>query len=96
LPLAIRSITVGASRRSKAVVRNDKCRLRVSRRAGERFDFAEMAPCLEPHQFARQYLPEYLEIIPRMPMTASGKIQKFQLREMAKDASRPRSIEPSL
>ena len=39
----------------------------------------------ETYQLARQYSPEYLEIIPQMPMTASGKIQKFQLREMAKD-----------
>jgi cyclohexanecarboxylate-CoA ligase len=65
-------------------------------RDGERFDFAEMIAYLETHQLARQYLPEYLEIIPQMPMTASGKIQKFQLREIAKDASHPRSIEPSL
>jgi cyclohexanecarboxylate-CoA ligase len=55
-----------------------------------------MIAYLETHQLARQYLPEYLEIIPQMPMTASGKIQKFQLREIAKEASRPRSIEPSL
>ncbi|MGO9057189.1 MAG: AMP-binding protein [Candidatus Binataceae bacterium] len=65
-------------------------------RDGERFDFAEMIAYLETHQLARQYLPEYLEVIPQMPMTASGKIQKFQLREIAKDASHPRSIEPSL
>jgi acyl-CoA synthetase (AMP-forming)/AMP-acid ligase II len=48
-------------------------------RAGERFDFAEMIAYLETYQLARQYLPEYLEIIPQIPMTASGKIQKFQL-----------------
>jgi len=53
-------------------------------REGARFDFAEMIAYLEKHQLARQYLPEYLEVVAQMPMTASGKIQKFQLREMAK------------
>ncbi len=60
------------------------------------FDFAEMIAYLETCQLARQYFPEYLEIIRQMPMTASGKIQEFQLREIANDASRPRSIEPLL
>ena len=55
-------------------------------REGERFDFAEMVAYLERYQLARQYLPEYLEVIPQMPMTASGKIQKFQLREIAKNS----------
>jgi len=36
-------------------------------------------------KFTRQYLPEYLEVLPAMPRTPSGKIQKFKLREMAKD-----------
>ncbi|MBZ0216709.1 MAG: cyclohexanecarboxylate-CoA ligase [Fimbriimonadaceae bacterium] len=53
-------------------------------REGKHFDFAEMVAYLEQHQLARQYLPEFLEVLPQMPMTASGKIQKFQLREMAK------------
>jgi cyclohexanecarboxylate-CoA ligase len=45
------------------------------------FDFDEMVAYLEKQQLARQYFPEYLEIIPQMPMTVSGKIQKYQLRE---------------
>lgn len=36
-------------------------------------------------KFTRQYLPEYLEVLPTLPRTPSGKIQKFKLREMAKD-----------
>ena len=44
-------------------------------RAGERFDFAEMIAYLATYQLARQYLPDYREIIPQVPMTASGKIQ---------------------
>jgi acyl-coenzyme A synthetase/AMP-(fatty) acid ligase len=30
---------------------------------------------------ARQYWPERLELLPELPRTASGKIQKFRLRE---------------
>ena len=56
-------------------------------REGARFAFAEMIAYLETQQLARQYFPEYLEILPQMPMTVSGKIQKFQLRETAKSLS---------
>jgi len=51
---------------------------------GHALSFAEMAGFLEEHQMARTYLPERLEIIDEMPRTASGKIQKFELREIAK------------
>lgn len=37
---------------------------------------------LKQHQLAMQYLPERLEIMNEFPMTASGKIQKFKLREL--------------
>ena len=37
------------------------------------------------HQLSKNYLPEYLEVIEAMPRTASGKIQKFKLREQAKE-----------
>ena len=53
-------------------------------REGEHLDFAEMVAYLERQQLARQYFPEYVKVLPQMPMTVSGKIQKFQLREMAK------------
>ncbi|SPL69597.1 cyclohexanecarboxylate-CoA ligase [Acinetobacter stercoris] len=39
---------------------------------------------LKTHQLANQYLPERLEIWEDIPMTPSGKIQKFKLREMLK------------
>lgn len=56
--------------------------------AGANFSFGDMIGFLKEHQLARNYLPEHLEIIDEMPRTASGKIQKFQLREMAKNFSR--------
>jgi cyclohexanecarboxylate-CoA ligase len=36
---------------------------------------------------ARQYFPERLEIVDQLPRTASGKIQKFRLREIARNLS---------
>ena len=56
-------------------------------REGTHFDFPEMIAYLEKQQLARQYFPEYLQILSQMPMTVSGKIQKFQLREAAKSLS---------
>ncbi|MBW7471719.1 AMP-binding protein [Marinobacter sp. F4218] len=35
-------------------------------------------------KLSRNYLPEFLEVIDAMPRTASGKIQKFKLREQAR------------
>lgn len=57
----------------------------VSLRDGQRdgLDFASMLDYLESQRLARQYWPEQLEIIGEFPRTASGKIQKFKLREMA-------------
>lgn len=35
-------------------------------------------------RLTRNYLPEYLEVLPALPRTPSGKIQKFKLREQAR------------
>ncbi|MGK2943052.1 MAG: AMP-binding protein [Immundisolibacter sp.] len=56
----------------------------VAVKPGTGFDFATMAAWLAEAGMARQYLPERLEILPALPRTASGKIQKFELRELAK------------
>ena len=45
----------------------------------------ELKSYLTKHQLSKSYLPEYLEVIEAMPRTASGKIQKFKLREQAKE-----------
>ncbi|MCZ6841566.1 MAG: cyclohexanecarboxylate-CoA ligase [SAR324 cluster bacterium] len=52
-------------------------------REGSSLSFREMVAYLEESKMARQYFPERLEILQEFPRTASGKIQKFQLREMA-------------
>jgi cyclohexanecarboxylate-CoA ligase len=44
---------------------------------------AELARFLSGEGMAKQYWPERLELLPDMPRTPSGKIQKFRLREIA-------------
>jgi cyclohexanecarboxylate-CoA ligase len=53
----------------------------VTLHPGQHFDFSTMTAHLAAHQVARQYHPERLEVIEAMPRTATGKIQKFRLRE---------------
>jgi cyclohexanecarboxylate-CoA ligase len=42
---------------------------------------ADLVEHLESRRIARQKLPERLEFVPELPKTASGKVQKFVLRE---------------
>ena len=53
-------------------------------RPGASIDFAEMVRFLDSQHLARQYFPERLELRDRLPATASGKIQKFVLRNELK------------
>jgi hypothetical protein len=48
-------------------------------------DLSAITTFLEDNQVARSYWPERLEIVEALPQTASGKIQKFKLREIAKN-----------
>ncbi len=50
---------------------------------GAELSLAAMCDFLRDKELAVQYLPERLEILDEMPRTASGKIQKFVLRERA-------------
>jgi cyclohexanecarboxylate-CoA ligase len=52
-------------------------------RAGESFDLQVAQSYMAQCQVAKQYWPERVEILPALPRTASGKIQKFALRELA-------------
>jgi len=56
-------------------------------KAGASLSFSEMVDYLKAQKMAMQYIPERLEVVEAMPSTPSGKIQKFRLREMARDAS---------
>ena len=54
-------------------------------KARHTFSQAEMVEFLEREKVIKQYLPERLEIVDELPRTPSGKVQKFKLREIAKD-----------
>jgi cyclohexanecarboxylate-CoA ligase len=51
-------------------------------KTGEPPTLAELVMFLEARQIARQKLPERLELVAELPMTPSGKIQKYRLRRM--------------
>ena len=57
----------------------------VQTKPNANFTFDAMVEHLIDVGMSKTYLPEKLEIVPEFPRTASGKIQKFQLREIAKD-----------
>lgn len=50
-------------------------------RNGAAFDLARMRSHLESARLARQYFPEHLVVLDELPMTPSGKVQKFLLRK---------------
>jgi cyclohexanecarboxylate-CoA ligase len=50
-------------------------------KAGASLSFEELKAFLAEKGVAKQYWPERLEVLDAFPTTASGKIQKFQLRE---------------
>jgi cyclohexanecarboxylate-CoA ligase len=49
---------------------------------GESVTLVEIVAYLEGKQLARQKFPERLEIVSEFPMTPSGKIQKYRLRQL--------------
>ena len=51
-------------------------------REGDTLTLPEIVAFLDSHQLARQKFPERLEIVSEFPMTPSGKIQKYRLREL--------------
>lgn len=51
--------------------------------ADQSFDFAEMTRYLATCRVAKQKFPERLEIVGGLPRTASGKVEKYRLREAA-------------
>lgn len=52
-------------------------------RPGQTLTLNEMTEFLNSHNLSRHYLPERLELIKEMPRTASGKVLKYVLRDMA-------------
>ncbi|WP_031405709.1 cyclohexanecarboxylate-CoA ligase [Thiomonas sp. FB-Cd] len=60
----------------------------VVTKPGQTLDFAALVEFLKAQKVALQYIPERLTVLDAMPATASGKIQKFKLREMIKEAAK--------
>jgi cyclohexanecarboxylate-CoA ligase len=60
----------------------------VVTKPGQTLDFAALVEFLKAQKVALQYIPERLTVLDAMPATASGKIQKFKLREMIKEATK--------
>jgi cyclohexanecarboxylate-CoA ligase len=54
-------------------------------REGQTLTLAEITAFLEQHQLARFKLPERLEVVDEFPMTPSGKIQKYRLRQLVEE-----------
>lgn len=57
-------------------------------RQGQVIDLASVQAVMAENKVAKQYWPERIEIIADMPKTPAGKIQKYQLREIAKTFAR--------
>jgi cyclohexanecarboxylate-CoA ligase len=56
----------------------------VRLREGASLTLPDITTYLEAQRMSRQYMPERLEILPELPRTPSGKIQKFKLRDIAR------------
>jgi cyclohexanecarboxylate-CoA ligase len=52
-------------------------------RSGSTIDLAAVQTYLRDARMAKQFWPERVEVVAELPRTASGKIQKFKLREIA-------------
>ncbi len=51
---------------------------------GQTFDMSDLTAYMQASQTAKQYWPERLVLCDELPRTATGKVQKFKLREQVK------------
>jgi cyclohexanecarboxylate-CoA ligase len=56
----------------------------VALRPGHALDLKGVQAYMAEHKVAKQYWPERVEIVADLPKTPAGKVQKYQLRELAK------------
>jgi cyclohexanecarboxylate-CoA ligase len=63
----------------------------VTLRRGASLDLAGIARHLGGEGFTKHFWPERLEVLAEMPRTPTGKIQKFVLRELARELKPPAS-----
>lgn len=62
------------------------CAVVKLKEGAQKIELKDLVEFLKSHNLANQYLPERLEVWDDIPMTPSGKIQKFKLRELLKSA----------
>ena len=60
----------------------------VTAKPGATLSLQSVVDYLGQQHVSKNYLPEHLEVMAELPRTASGKIQKFVLRDMAKSLKR--------
>jgi cyclohexanecarboxylate-CoA ligase len=60
----------------------------VTLRPGHSFTLEQMKHFLDEQHMTKQYWPETLIVLDELPHTPTGKIQKFRLREMAREQSK--------
>ncbi len=53
-------------------------------RPGHSLDLKAVQAYMVENKVAKQYWPEHVEIVPDLPKTPAGKVQKYRLREQAK------------
>jgi cyclohexanecarboxylate-CoA ligase len=58
-------------------------------RPGHALDLVGLQAYMAEHKVAKQYWPEHVKIVADLPKTPAGKVQKFQLREIAKAFAEP-------
>jgi cyclohexanecarboxylate-CoA ligase len=58
-------------------------------RPGATLDLATVQAHMAEHKVAKQYWPERIELVDDLPKTPAGKVQKYQLREIAKAFAEP-------
>lgn len=63
----------------------ERCCAFVVPRTGACPNLEDLCQFLEQRQLGRHKLPERLELVAELPKTASGKVQKFRLREAIRD-----------
>jgi cyclohexanecarboxylate-CoA ligase len=55
-------------------------------RPGEHIDLPAIVQFLKSHKVATQYVPERLVVLDALPVTPSGKVQKFKLRDALRNS----------
>jgi len=63
----------------------ERAALYVTLHPGHAFSLEDMKGYLREQRMAKQYWPEFLCVLDDLPRTPSGKIQKFRLRETARE-----------